>query len=53
MIREALDEHGVEGPMALFASWALDFVVGYALDVAPPDLLWVDSSPYVRPLATS
>lgn len=51
MIREALDEHGVEGPMALFASWALDFVVGYALDVAPPDLLWVDSSPYVRPLA--
>lgn len=51
MIREALDEHGIKGPMALFASWALDFVVGYSLEVAPPDLLWVDSSPYVRPLA--
>lgn len=51
MIRQALDEHGVPGPMALFASWAEDFLVGFELDVAPPDLLWVDSSPYIRPLA--
>ena len=51
MIRRALDEHGVNGGMALFASWAADFLVGYPLEVEPPDLLWVDSSPYIRPLA--
>lgn len=51
MIREALEETPPKGGMAVFASWALDFLAGYNLDVAPPDLLWVDSSPYVRPLA--
>lgn len=51
MIREALDETPPQGGMAFFASWALDFLAGYRLDVPPPDLLWVDSSPYVRPLA--
>ena len=51
MLRETLDEHRPEGPMAVFASWALDLVVGYRLPVAPPDLLWVDSSPYIRPIA--
>lgn len=51
MIRDALEESPPEAGMAFFASWALDFLAGYRLDVAPPDLLWVDSSPYVRPLA--
>jgi peptide subunit release factor 1 (eRF1) len=51
MIRDALEEAPPQGGMAFFASWALDFLAGYRLDVAPPDLLWVDSSPYVRPLA--
>ncbi len=51
MIREALDDSPPKGGMAIFASWALDFLAGYALDVPPPDLLWVDSSPYLRPLA--
>jgi peptide subunit release factor 1 (eRF1) len=52
MIREALEEHPPKDGMALFASWALDFLAGYRLEVAPPDILWVDSSPYLRPLAT-
>lgn len=51
MIRDALEESPPQGGMAFFASWALDFLAGYRLEVAPADLLWVDSSPYVRPLA--
>lgn len=35
-----------------FASWALDFVWGMPLAVAPPrDRLWIGPGPYVRPLA--
>lgn len=37
--------------VCLFACWALDFLRAYPLTVAVPDLLWVDSSPYIRPLA--
>lgn len=51
MIREELAAHPVEGGVAIFASWALDFLVGYPLSVPVDDLLWVDSSPYIRPLA--
>jgi peptide subunit release factor 1 (eRF1) len=51
MIREALDEHGLEQGMAMFSCWALDFLVGYPLAVSTPDLLAVGASPYIRPLA--
>lgn len=51
MIREALEENSIDGPIAVFASWAADFLVGYPLSVAPDDLLWIDSSPFIRPLA--
>lgn len=51
MIREALEEHPLEAGMALFSCWALEFLVGYPLTVATPDLLWVGASPYIRPLA--
>ena len=51
MIRETLDEHPLDGGIALFSCWALEFLVGYPLKVAAPDLLWVGSSPYIRPLA--
>lgn len=37
--------------VALFVCWALDFVRAYPLTVAGRDFLWVDSSPYIRPLA--
>jgi len=52
MIRDALESTPPSKGMAIFSSWALDFVAGYQLDVETPDLLWVDSSPYLRPLAT-
>jgi peptide chain release factor subunit 1 len=52
MLRAVLKEGGgPDGPRAAFASWALDYVVAYPLPVAPKDLLWIDSSPYIRPLA--
>lgn len=51
MIREALAERSVDGPIAVFSSWALDFLVGYPLSVPVDELLWIDSSPYIRPLA--
>ncbi|HVR96480.1 MAG TPA: Vms1/Ankzf1 family peptidyl-tRNA hydrolase [Thermoanaerobaculia bacterium] len=35
----------------LFVCWALDFVRAYPLTVPGPDFIWVDSSPYIRPLA--
>ncbi|HYG62018.1 MAG TPA: Vms1/Ankzf1 family peptidyl-tRNA hydrolase, partial [Thermoanaerobaculia bacterium] len=36
---------------AIFVCWALDFVRAYPLTVPGQDFLWVDSSPYIRPLA--
>ncbi len=39
------------GSLCLFACWVLDFFEVYTLPVSVPDLLWVDSSPYIRPLA--
>jgi peptide chain release factor subunit 1 len=35
----------------LFVCWALDFVRAYPLTVPGQDFIWVDSSPYIRPLA--
>ena len=35
----------------LFVCWALDFVRAHPLTASVPDLIWVDSSPYIRPLA--
>lgn len=37
--------------LALFVCWALDFVEAYPLTVGGRDFIWVDSSPYIRPLA--
>jgi peptide subunit release factor 1 (eRF1) len=51
MIHEVLAEESLDGGLALFSCWALDFLVGYPLSVAPADLLWVGPSPYIRPLA--
>jgi peptide chain release factor subunit 1 len=36
---------------AIFVSWAMDLVRAYPLTAKVPDFLWVDSSPYIRPLA--
>jgi peptide chain release factor subunit 1 len=52
LVEKWLSEHTwtTEG-VCVFVCWALDFVQGYPLTVAVPDLIWVDSSPYIRPLA--
>ena len=39
------------GGLCLFACWILDFFEVHTLPVSVPDLLWVDSSAYIRPLA--
>jgi release factor family 10 len=52
LIEKWLAEHTwtSEG-VCLFVCWALDFLRAYPLTVAVPDTIWVDSSPYIRPLA--
>lgn len=52
LIEKWLSEHTwtTEGA-CLFVCWALDFVQAFPLAVAVPDMIWVDSSPYIRPLA--
>lgn len=39
------------GSICIFACWLLGFFKVYPLSVNVPDLVWIDSSPYVRPLA--
>jgi peptide subunit release factor 1 (eRF1) len=52
IVEKWLAEHvwETEG-VCLFVCWALDYTQAFPLTVAVPDLLWVDSSPYIRPLA--
>ncbi len=52
LIQTYLDENPfASASMCLFACWATDYLHVFPLDVEVPDLLWVDSSPYIRPLA--
>ncbi|HEX7185799.1 MAG TPA: Vms1/Ankzf1 family peptidyl-tRNA hydrolase [Thermoanaerobaculia bacterium] len=52
LIEKWLTEHTwTTDGVALFACWALDFVQAFPLTVPGRDFLWVDSSPYIRPLA--
>lgn len=39
------------GSLCLFSCWGLDFFRAYPLPVSCPDLIRIDSSPYIRPLA--
>ena len=41
----------LSGGICIFACWVLDYFKAWPLNVPTPDLLWVDSSPYIRPLA--
>jgi peptide chain release factor subunit 1 len=53
MLRAELPTDGELGApgLVIFACWALDLVERHLLPVAPRDVLWIDSSPYLRPLA--
>ena len=50
--RDALDRVTFDSEgLCLFTCWATDYLEVHKLEQAVPDLLWVDSSPYIRPLA--
>lgn len=40
-----------KGSVCIFACWLLDFIKVIPLSAKVDDLIWIDSSPYVRPLA--
>jgi peptide chain release factor subunit 1 len=51
-IRKYLDKHPLRsGALCIFSCWALDFFQAVPLSTPLRDLVWVDSSPYIRPLA--
>ena len=39
------------GSLCIFSCWALDFFQAIPLTAPVKDLVWIDSSPYIRPLA--
>jgi peptide subunit release factor 1 (eRF1) len=53
LVGEALDGREFKGGVSIcvFACWANDMVRVLEIEKPVPDLLWVDSSPYIRPLA--
>ena len=51
-VRSHLERHPLEsGSMCLFSCWALDLLEAVPLTAPVDDLVWIDSSPYIRPLA--
>ncbi len=52
LVGEYLDREGFDsGSLCLIACWALDFFLAVPCKPTLKDLVWVDSSPYIRPLA--
>lgn len=52
MVKKYLKKNpNTNGSLCIFACWLLDFFKAIPLAVKVSDLVWLDSSPYVRPLA--
>ncbi len=52
IVQEKLDAHSFgENGVCIFACWADDFVEVHSVEHLNTNLLWFDSSPYIRPLA--
>jgi peptide chain release factor subunit 1 len=52
LVEKYLKKNPVEsGGICIFACWALDYFEAFPIEVDIPDLIIVDSSPYIRPLA--
>jgi peptide chain release factor subunit 1 len=52
VVRDYLDRHPLtDGSLCIFSCWAIDFFEAIPLTVQVEDLVWIDSSPYIRPLA--
>jgi len=51
-VHEYLDRHPLRsGSLCMFSCWALDFFHAIPLAAPVKDLVWIDSSPFIRPLA--
>ena len=51
-VRKYLEDNKFEsGSLCLFSCWALDFFRAIPLTAPVKDLVWIDSSPFIRPLA--
>lgn len=51
-VREFLDDYEFEAhSLCVFSCWATDYLQAYALEKEVPDFIWIDSSPYIRPIA--
>ncbi|MBN2000905.1 hypothetical protein JW935_25395 [candidate division KSB1 bacterium] len=52
MVHEYLERNPVKsGSVALFSCWILDFFKAVEIPVTAEPVVWIDSSPYIRPLA--
>ncbi|MCD4655174.1 hypothetical protein K8T06_14730 [bacterium] len=52
VVRDYLEKHPIKkGSTCIYVCWLLDFFEVIPLTVKINDLVWIDSSPYVRPLA--
>ncbi|TET45396.1 hypothetical protein E3J62_07710 [candidate division TA06 bacterium] len=52
LIEDYFDKHPYKsGSLCVFCCWLLDYLEAYPLNVPVEDMVWVDSSPYIRPLA--
>lgn len=51
-VREYLKRNPLtSGSLCIFSCWVLDFFEAIPLTATVEDLVWIDSSPYIRPLA--
>ncbi|MBT3376659.1 MAG: hypothetical protein HN742_07780 [Lentisphaerae bacterium] len=51
LVRKLVGDARWESPsLCVFVGWAVDFIKVVELEAPVPDIVWVDSSPYVRPL---
>ena len=51
-VEDFLDGYSFDGnALCLFTCWATDYQQAFPLEKEVPNMLWVDSSPYIRPLA--
>lgn len=52
MVYQYLEQHPfTSGSLCIFTGWILDYFKAYPLNIRVHDLIWIDSSPFIRPLA--
>ncbi|UCD86053.1 MAG: host attachment protein [Deltaproteobacteria bacterium] len=52
LVKDYLDKDLYQsGSLCIFCCWLLDYFEAYPLNVTVENIIWVDSSPYIRPLA--